>query len=176
MKNLLISFALLLSLAAAPQSWAVVLTSGEGYAGTWVGNVDTIVAQDNSLTSSTAYEEQLYVESVLGSSVYYTGRTQPVDWYYTDTANTIAFSLWTGPGYYVVKNDNVWILMENLISDFWGVLDLGGFMTDLAGGGSISISHVTEFNGHYEVSEPGSLALLGIGLLGFALVIRRRQS
>lgn len=176
MKKLIAGFALLLGLVVTTQSWAVVITSGDGYAGTWVGDVDTILAEDSSLANSSAYTEQLYVESVLGVSVAYTGRAEPLAWYYTDSANTIAFSLMTGPGYYVVKNSTMWVLMENMTSDYWGVLDLSGLIGDLNLGDDMTISHVTEFNGHYEVSEPGSLALLGLGLIGLALVMRIRKS
>lgn len=173
----------LLTALAAPlfamASQAGVITSGP-YNGTNVGSADTLITFTGSLApcgpgSSTAAEE-CWANSILGAgSASYFTKADPVSYYSTDVANTFAFSLTGDPGYFIIKNSTNWALYQNNDDTGWGVfsaLDLPGFNL---GGDSWIISHVTSFNGTRDVPEPGTLMLVGAGLLGLGALARRRK-
>lgn len=175
----IIAAAALLSLA--PAAWSLEIVSGDSFNGTDVGSIDTILGQTTDLNSagdcgvpgnsSAPKYEECWAENVLndGTDLIFEGSPEDVAWYNTDQAGVIAFQLIFGPGYYIVKNGSPntggWVLLANAFEFDWGALDTNALNIDLNLGSDMIISHVTEFNGGQQVPEPGSLALLGVGLL-----------
>jgi len=187
--------ALLLSGAAMADPITIDDTDAGTDNGTDVGMVDSIVAATDDLddpapgcgqpgnSTQPAYEE-CWVENVLGLDVEFTGKNGNVESFETTADNVIAFALEYGPGYYIIKNAVTWVLMENLFSIDWGVLsltDLAEFTGESSFGNlaeNVIISHVSEINGgdDHDVAEPGTLGLLGLGLVGLGMARRRRKS
>lgn len=128
--------------------------------------------------------EECWAEAVLGIELELSGKEEDVQSFSTSVDDVIAFALQYGPGYYIIKNATTWILMENLSSIDWGVLDLVALntLTETNGFGNLGegviISHVTEFNGggDMKVSEPGTLALFGLALLGMGFARRNTKT
>ncbi len=184
-KKYLIVVAMIGGLGFSMPSWSLIINSID------VGSVDTIkgVTDDLNLnpvgscgTGSDPLSEECWAENVLGGGidVNFLGKEETVDVMY-NVGNTIAaFELKTGPGFYIVKNAQTWILMENNLSIDYGVLDLTdsaltGFKLNLGKNDQITISHVTEFDGSIDVTEPSILALFGAGLLGLGFSMSRKQ-
>lgn len=165
------TLAALLSLGLASQAWAVVIVGG-AFDGTDVGSIDLYEAETGVLSGEQA--ELDWVNLQLGTSFTSLTKTEDVPWYFTNETDVIAFALATAPGYYLVKNAQLTVLFENLPDLDWGVIDLDDIFGDLNLGDDFIISHVSEFGGTTTVPEPGTLALLGVGLLGFGLMRRRK--
>ena len=164
--------ALLLSLSYSVTSWGLTIDSYS----IDVGNVDSIIASTNLGNSGDA-TQIAWVESILGFNVNFDYKNDGAfSWTQVDdNSNLFAQSLLTDPDYYLIKLGNgnftgdTHVLYENFDDLSYAVIDL-----DLLGQGATiditRISHISEFS----IPEPGTLALLGMGLLGLSLVGRRQ--
>lgn len=147
-------------------------TAAFGYSitgGTDVGGLDTWVAQttQSDIGNSGDSTVKAWVENQLGFAVSYEGKTDPIDVVYSVEDAAIAIlSLFSSPDYFLVKDSKTYVLFSNNGSLDWGVFKLGDYFKD----GKVQLSHVSEFNGNtVTVAEPGTLALLGLGLLGLLI-------
>ena len=159
-----------LAVCVASQSWSVLIVGGS-FNGTDVGLEDLYIAETGVLSGQAAEEQWVEDNSPL-TDVSLGTKTQNVPWYNTDTANVIAFQLLDGPGYYIVKNAEVTVLLQNLLDINWGVVNLSDVAGDLNLGDDMILSHVSEF----AVPEPGTLGLLGVSLLGLGFARRKKAA
>ncbi len=167
-------------------AWALTINSGT----TEVGVRDQFV-NSTILGNSSDAEELGWVQSILGADYTldkkfeFPDETQADYWKLTDDTidNTYAMALFsTAPEYFLIKTavskdkpDH--FLFKNLDDLAWAVvnldLDFGGYEIKNIG----KFSHVDEFSGgSTPVPEPGTMVLLGAGLLGLAIFGKRRQN
>jgi len=170
-------------------AWAGPITYTINGGATSVGGLDTEIAH-TTLSNSGEETERSWVESILGGSITFSDKTDISDpisaWIAADgVSDVFVFDLLAAPAYYLVKTGNggmtdTHFLYQNNESDAYATIDFtSGFLGELVkrnGSFNISkISHVSEFNGATEVSEPGLLALMMVGLMGIAFTRNRRK-
>ena len=170
--------ALVFGLFTTSQASAVLIDGG-AFDGVDVGGIDTFIAEITKPEFQSTYgpggspaKEELWAEHELGTGVTFSdaSKTQTVDWFNTDAENVIAFQLQHSGGYYVVKNAQARVLMQNVIESGWGVINLEDVSINLNLGNDMTISHVTEDlvvipPGGPGIPVPAPLALLGLGAL-----------
>lgn len=163
-------------LAFASSGWALTLAD--------VGTVDEKIAQTYLANSSDA-NELAWVRSILGEDTYMNTKYDVTgsDWQMvTDADNTYALNLQSDPPatHFLVKigiggNDSTdqdtHFLFENKASYEWAVVALVDLGYAVSIKGVDRISHIDEFGA---VPEPGTILLLGSGLLGLGLYGRKR--
>lgn len=100
---------------------------------------------------------------------------------YTADAPVVAFELETAPAFYYIKTGNVGdydhFLFANNESFDWAVVNLKeSFGTGYVINGIGKFSHNGELGDTTPVPEPGTMVLLGAGMLGLAIFGKRRMN
>jgi hypothetical protein len=181
-RKYLIAVAVIVGLGFTMPSWSLMIDSID------VGSVDTVKGiivdlnnnpVENCGVGSDPITEECWAENVLGIDITYSDKQEPVGVMYNSDYTLAAFELETGPGFYIVKNANIWILMENELSIDYGVLDLthsalDGLTLNLGKVDQLTISHVTEFDGPRAIPDPSMLVIFGTGMLGLGFALRRK--
>jgi hypothetical protein len=148
-----------------------------------VGDVDIFIAKA-LLGSSGDSVEINWVNSVLGTSFTIADlvktNTPEGAWIQTNEATDVyAFDLVSGtPQYFYIKvgvgaNDPEYshFLFQNIGSLSWAVIDLQNTNFEIKNVGKLS--HIGEL-GQNSVPEPGTLLMLGLGLMGMAWIRRKK--
>ena len=164
-------------LATASTAWALpTYTVDSGV--TTVGSQDTLLASTDMGTSGDRTEIG-WVESVLQvPTITFDSKygSQPASWEPTDGGGLWALNLMGNPDYFLIKTGNNRIngldtyLFKNNDDFSWAVIDLNDIYCVV---GVSKISHLDEFGS--SVPEPGTMVLLGSGLLGLAIWGKRRK-
>lgn len=153
--------------------------------------LDSITQGEPGLPSSGEGNEELWIESVLGFDVTYTqldGSSSGSNWEMVTGIGAVAgdyafnFGMEFAPDYFLIKTGggsgtgvtDTHFLYENNNSDNWAFLNLSDFGEGVSLDNVSVISHVGRTGGTVTVPEPGTLALLGLGLAGLGLSRRRK--
>ena len=166
--------ALALGMGFAQSSWAIAITEGPS-SGIDVGDVDMLITTTQLQNSGNA--ENDWLQNLFpGATIL--EQQQDVRYYDTDVTNIYAFALDPVADYFMVKNAKFHALFQNFSSNSWGVFDTSLLPPKMnLGGERYSISHIRVIDiPSTDVSEPGSLALRGLGMLGLAAARRRKQT
>ncbi len=149
-----------------------------------VGGADGLIYETNDLNShgfcgpgNSPSTELCWINNVLGSPTTYLESDKVEDQPYMmvdGSSSVIAFELSSPTEYFFIKNAQWYGLFQNTASLDWAVID-----TSLIAAGfhlpddGYEISHIAPIGGTVEVPEPGTMALIGLGLAAFGF--RRRS-
>ncbi|MEX0605017.1 MAG: PEP-CTERM sorting domain-containing protein [Marinobacter sp.] len=151
--------------------------------GVFVGGVDLLIAQaDKDDVSSlcgpggSPTTELCWINTVLEPDTTYGVKTENQTYQFVDgDSSLIGYMLDSPTEYFMIKNATWWALFQNNADFDWAVIDtaLLNSSFNLPDGQELTISHVATLgNKVVSVPEPGTLALLSLGL--FAMGIKRR--
>lgn len=161
MKLKQLALAAIFTFGASGNAFAYLITGGMD-----VGGLDTYLGSTTGMGSGES-TETTWASGIAGTTLTYAGKTDPAEFFIAEgTDSIVAFQLYTSPGYFLVKDSRKHVLFKNEANVDWGVFDLLAYFgaNKLS---ELSLSHLTEFNGNpVKVTEPGTLALLGLGILG----------
>lgn len=177
MKKLLISCGLAITLGVSSSAFGYLIDK-EGTEVN-VGGLDIGLSTTGVLGNPE--DEAIWATSELGFTVTASDATKIDPAFFTSTKediSVIAIELLTSPGYYLIKDAQKSVLFQNMASLDWAVLDLEQYFglnkLESEEGGGLFLSHLTEFEGGtVTVPEPGTIGLLGLGLVGLSLARRK---
>ena len=152
-----------------------------------VGSVDNLLGSTRMQSSGKATVEA-WASSVLGfaTSINYKVSPNAADWQLVmggAEQDLWAHSLANEPAHYLLKlgvgnsGADTHYLYENLAALSWAVIDL----SEMLNGQNLDfnfgrVSHIAEFDGTVDLSEPGSIGLLIIGLGLLSLLLAKKSS
>jgi hypothetical protein len=195
MKKFLLTVAI--SLLLANNGWCLSISDPNALLlnGSDVGAIDFLLNSDTKTFVDDNYggggitnteKEEAWVNGFLSSfngdtaTFYEIDKIETVPYYITNEPGVFAFQMNEPPvsDYFIIKNSQGYALYANNAYTNWGVFDstLPEFISDLKlPTDSFTISHVTRSSGVAPVPEPGTIVLLGTGLLGLAGAMRKKM-